>query len=67
MFDYVQRYAIPISSYLSTSTCRDFERVVLFYLWLLDFGRLLDVSSRELLSYFLSPYADCYMSVVERR
>jgi hypothetical protein len=54
MFDHVQRHAIPVSSYLAASTGRDLERVVFFYLRLLDFGRLLDVSSRELLPDLLS-------------
>jgi hypothetical protein len=47
--------SIPLRAYLAASASRDLERVILSHLRLLDFGRLLDVSSRELLTDLLSP------------
>jgi hypothetical protein len=47
--------SIPVWAYLAASASRDLERVIRSHLRLLNFGRLLDVSSRELLTELLSP------------
>jgi hypothetical protein len=49
------RNTLPVRAYLAASASRDLERAILSHLRLLDFGRLLDVSSRELLTDLLSP------------
>ena len=61
----IEGYAVPVSANFAASTSRNLEWIVLIYLWLLDFGYILNIALRELLADLLAADADRDMPVVE--